>query len=105
MYRVPTAQGKQGKLQKKRKIPVRQNTGNLEILSKHGEFGQVVNFLELILKVKYIFIFVLKISNFFLSWISLPSQFCVCNSHKSRKLAQGKFAVGQGRNREFENAI
>ena len=39
------------------------------------------------------------------SWISLPSQFCVCNSHKSRKLAQGKFAIGQGKHREFENAI
>ena len=32
----------------------------------------------------------------FLSWISLPSKFCVCNSHKSRILAQGKLAVGQG---------
>ena len=31
---------------------------------------------------------------FLRSWISLLSQFCVCNSHKSRKLAQGKFAVG-----------
>ena len=30
----------------------------------------------------------------------MPSQFCVCNSHKSRKLAQGKFAVRQGKNRE-----
>ena len=34
---------------------------------------------------------------FFLNWISLPSQFCVCNSHKSLKLAQEKFAVGQGK--------
>ena len=33
--RVPTAQGKQGKWPKK--IPVRENTGNLEILSKHRE--------------------------------------------------------------------
>ena len=32
-YRVPTAQGIQGKWQKK--IPVRENTGNLEIFSKH----------------------------------------------------------------------
>ena len=30
----------------------------------------------------------------------LPSQFCVCNSHKSSKLAQEKFAVGQGKYRE-----
>ena len=27
---------------------------------------------------------------FFLSWISLPSQFCVCNSHKARNLTQGR---------------
>ena len=33
--RVPTAQGKQGKWQTK--IPVRENTGNLEILSKPRE--------------------------------------------------------------------
>ena len=33
IYRVPTAQGKQGKWQKK--IPVRE-TGNSEILPKHG---------------------------------------------------------------------
>ena len=31
-------------------------------------------------------------------WIGLPSQFCVCNSHKLCKLAQGEFAVGQGKN-------
>ena len=42
---------------------------------------------------------------FFSCWISLPSQFCVCHCHKSRKLAQGQFAVGQGKHREFENAI
>ena len=76
---------------------------------KHREFGniaktrgiwfaQVVN--SLILKVKYISIFAAKISIFFLSWISLLSQFCVCKHHKLRKLAQGKFAVGQGINRE-----
>ena len=35
MNRVPTAQGKQGKWQKE--FPVRENTGNLEILSKHRE--------------------------------------------------------------------
>ena len=32
--------------------------------------------------------------------MGLPSQFCVCNSYKSCKLAQGKFAFGQGKNRE-----
>ena len=32
--------------------------------------------------------------------MSLPSQFCVCNSHELCKLAKGKFAVGQGKNRE-----
>ena len=34
--RVPTLQGKQGKWPKK--FPVRENTGNLEMLSKHREF-------------------------------------------------------------------
>ena len=29
----------------------------------------------------------------------MPSQFCVCNSHKLCKLAQGKFVVGQGKHR------
>ena len=38
-----------------------------------------------------------KIHFFSRSWISLPSQFCVCNTHKLCKLAQGKFAVGQGK--------
>ena len=68
--------------------------------------GKVVN--SLILKVKDISIFAANISNLFLKWISLPSQFCVCNSHTSRKLAQGMFAIGQGKyreQREFENAI
>ena len=35
--RVPTAQGKQGKWPKK--IPIRENTGNLEMLPKHREFA------------------------------------------------------------------
>ena len=41
----------------------------------------------------------------FLSWISLASQICVLINHKSCKLAQAKFAVGQGKHREFENVI
>ena len=61
LYRVPTAQGKQGKWPKK--FPARENTGNLEILSKHRKFcqntgiffAQVVN--ALILNLKYIVIF------------------------------------------------
>ena len=81
---------------------------------KHREFGnfaktqgilfaQVVN--SLILKVEDIAIFAAKISIFSRSWIVLPTQFCVCDSHKSCKLAQGKFADGQGKHREFENTI
>ena len=67
-------------------------------------FAQVVN--SLILKVKDISIFAAKLPNLKkTNWISLPSQFCVCYSHKSCKLAQGKFAVGQGKHREFENEI
>ena len=40
-----------------------------------------------------------------LSGKTFASQFCVCNSHKSLTLAKGIFAVGQGKNREFGNAI
>ena len=66
--------------------------------------AQVVN--VLILKVKDIAIVAAKKSIFSpRSWIGLPSQFCVCNTHKLCKLAQGKFAVGQGKHREFENTI
>ena len=78
---------------------------------KHREFGnvvktqgiwfaQVVNFL--ILKVKDISVFSVKISIF--GGGSCISQFCVCISYKSCKLAPGKY-VGQGKYREFENAI
>ena len=56
--------------------------------------AQVVN--SLILKVNEIVIFTEKM--FVRSWICLPSQFCVCNSQTPCKLAQGKFAVGQGKN-------
>ena len=78
-------------------------TGNLEILPKHREnTGNLVcsscQFPDF--KGKRYFEICHKNLLFFLSLISLPSQFCVCYSHKSRKLAQGKFAVGQGKNRE-----
>ena len=76
-----------------------QNTGKTQGIW----FALVVN--SLIPKVKDIAIFAAKISIFSRSWIGLPSQFCVC---KSYKLAQGKFAIGQGKhreNREFENTI
>ena len=105
--------GKTGKWPKE--IPVRENTGNLEILSKHREFclktgitqgillAQVVNVLILI--AKDIAIVATKNPFFSRSWIGLPSQFCVCNTHKLCKLAQGKLAVGQGKHREFENKV
>ena len=68
-------------------------------------FARVVN--SLILKVKNISLFAAEIFKFVQSWISLPSQFCVYNSHKSHKLAQGKFAVGKAKKLEkhgkFEN--
>ena len=78
---------------------------------KHREFGnfaktqgiwfaQVVN--SLILKVKDISKFATIILNFFFSLISLPSEFCVCKSHKLHKLAQGKLAVGQGKRRALK---
>ena len=77
---------------------VTENTGNLEILSKHREFclntgktqgillAQVVN--VLILKAKDIGIFATKKKHFFPE-AGLPSRFCVCNTHKLCKLAQG----------------
>ena len=81
--RVPTAQENQGNWLQK--IPC---------LGKHGGFGgfaktqgilfaQVVN--SLIPKVKDISKSAVKMSIFFLGLISLPSQFCACNSHKSCK--------------------
>ena len=35
----------------------------------------------------------------------MASQFCVCNSHKLCKLAQGKLAIGQGKHRESESKM
>ena len=63
-------------------------------------FAQVVN--SLILKVKDITIFAVKIPSLFRSWIYLPSQFCICrliltnhkNSHKE-KFAIGKVKTGK----------
>ena len=83
--RVPTAQGIQGKWPKK--IPVRENTGNLEILSKHGEFclntgktqgillAQVVN--VLILKVTDIAIVAAKKTIFFHK-LNRPAKSVLC---------------------------
>ena len=105
--RVPTgkAQGKLGKWQQNIPVSLRENTGNFAKTQSHREnignlAALVINSLILV-KVKVISIFAAKISNLFLSWINLPSQFCVYtgNSHKLRKLAQGKFAVGQGKHR------
>ena len=61
MNRVPTAQGKH------REFGIFSKTQGIW-------FAHVVN--SLILKVKYISTFAA------ISWISLLSQFCVCNSHK-----------------------
>ena len=69
-----------------------QNTGKTQGIL----LAQVVK--VLILKVKDIAIVAPKKNPFFSrSWIGLPSQFCVCNTHKLCKLAQGKFAVRQGK--------
>ena len=71
-----------------------QNTGKTQGIW----FAQVVN--SLILKVKDILKLAVKFSKQNLSLISLPSHFFLCNSHKSRQFEQGKFAVGQRKNRE-----
>ena len=99
---------KTGKITTK-KIPVRENTGNLEILPKHWE--NTGNFVCSSCKFpdskgKGYCNICCEIFHFFsISWIGLPSQFCVSNSDKLCKLTQGKFAVGQGKHREFENII
>ena len=110
--------GKTGKRAKKNPCQGKHREfGNfVKTLGKHREFclntgktqgillAQVVN--VHMLKVKDIAIVAAKKIQFFSrSWIGLPSQFCVCNTHKLCKLAQGKFAVGQGKHREFENTI
>ena len=89
--RVPTSQGKQGKWPTKFCQGKHREFGNFA-KTQGILFAEVVNFL--ILKVKDIAIFAAKFFIFFSrSWIGLPSQFCVCDSHKLCKLAQGKFAV------------
>ena len=105
-------QGTHGTGKMAKKIPVSENTGNLEILSKHREFClNTGNFVSSSCKCsdsksKGYCDSCRKIRSFFSrSWIGLPSQFCVCNTHKLYKLAQGKFAVRQGKHREFENTI
>ena len=86
-------------------IPVRENTGNLEILSKHRENSLVCSSWKFPDSEGNDISFNTCRENFLLSWISLSNPVCVCNSDKSRKLEQGKYAVGQGKHREFENAI
>ena len=111
-FRVPTSQGKHGK--RPEKFDVMKNTENiLEILPKHrGKSGNLVcsscKFPDS--KGKRYFDICREHFHFFpRSWIGLPSQFCVCNSYKLCKLAHGKYAVGQGINREntgqLENTI
>ena len=78
-------------------FPVRENTGNLEILPKYREnTGNSVcsscKFPDS--RGKRYFDICRKNSQIFLK------QFGVYNNHKSRKLAQGKFAVRQGKHRE-----
>ena len=74
-----------------------QNTGKAQGIL----FAQVVN--SLILKVNICrenFLFFQIFNRSAKSVLSI-----VCNSHKLCKLAQGKFAIGLGKHREFENTI
>ena len=98
--------GKTGKMDKK----CCQNTGKTQgILSKHRE--NTGNFVSSSCKCSDSkskgYCNSCRKKNPFLSrsWIGLPSQFCVCNTHKLCKLAHGKFAVAQGKHREFEKEI
>ena len=87
----------------------RENGQNNSLSGKHREFGnfvktqgiwvaQTVN--SLIPKVKDISLFAAKIPQNNLKLDISTSQFGVRNSHKSHKLAQGKFAVRRGKNKE-----
>ena len=76
--RVPTPQGKQGKW-----------TKTIPCQGKHRESDPKSNKIFRYLPRKFLF--------FRRIWIR---QFCVCNCHKSRKFAQGKFMVRQGKHRE-----
>ena len=73
-------------------------SGNLGILRKHGIFcAQIGN--SLILKIRDIAISLIQnrdIAIFAAQFNFDPSLFCICNSHKSLILAQGRFVVGQG---------
>ena len=82
----------------------RENRENGEMNSLSGKTQGIWKFCQNTGKhrVKDIAIVAAKISIFSISWIGLPSQFCVCNTHKLCKLAQGKLVVGQGKHREFE---
>ena len=117
LSRVPTAQGKPGKWPKRNPCQEKHREfGNfVKTQGKHREFylntgktqgillAQVVN--VHILKVKDIAIVAARKSFFFSrSWIGLPSQFCVCNTHKLCKLAHGKFRSEREKT-EFENTI
>ena len=80
------ATGKTGKMAKKKSVRENREFGNFA-KTQGIWFAQVVN----------ISIFAAKISIFWGIWVR---QFCVCYSHKSRKLAQGNFTIRQGKNRE-----
>ena len=82
--RVPTAQGKQGKCQKR--IPVMENREFENFAKTQG------------------ILFVLVVNSLILKLGS--SQFCVYNSHKLCKLTIcGWTGKKQGKHREFENTI
>ena len=97
LYMVPTAQEKQGKSPKE--IPCWENAGNLEMLPKHRIFlihhSKDQGYCAISHEISN------EISQFILeNYMCLPSEFCIRNILKSLKLAQGKFAVRQGKNRE-----
>ena len=93
--RVPTAQGKQGKGPDK--FAVRENTRNLEILPNTGKFVCTSCKFPDSNGKGYCDICHENFHVFFLKLVCLQSQFYV---HKSCELAQGKCAVGQGKNME-----
>ena len=86
--------GKTGKMAKKNPCQGKRREFGHFVKTQGILLAQVVN--VLILKVKDIAIVA---ANFSRSWIGLPSQFCVCNTHKICKLAQGNLRL-DGKHRE-----
>ena len=74
------------------------------MLSKHREFCLDTGKTQGILLARVVNVLILKVKDIAII-ATKKSYFSRCNTHKLCKFGQGKFAVGQGKHREFENTI